>query len=97
MGGRDGWAAVGTGESEPQGTVPPPVPRPQHREPTNRDTEFVSQQAKVGMTFKQPAGQGSVRLLGPDMTEHPSQNRVASHAGSVLGHSLNFGASLISL
>lgn len=70
---------------------------PRHREPTNRDTESVSQQGKVAVTFKQPAGQGSVRLLGPDMTEHPSHNRVLSNSASVLGHILNFGASLISL
>lgn len=49
------------------------------------------------MTFKQPARQGSVRLLGPDMTELPSHNRVVSNSGSVLCHSLDFGASLISL
>lgn len=79
------------------GTQSPGEYSPQHREPANRDTEFVSQHAKVGVTFKQPAGQGSVRLLGPDMTEHPSQNHVVSNSGSGLCHSLNFGASLISL
>lgn len=49
------------------------------------------------MTFKQPAGQGSAHLLGPGMTEHPSHSRVMSNLVSVLGHILNFGASLISL
>lgn len=49
------------------------------------------------MTFKQPAGQGSAHLLGPDMTEHPSHNPAVSNLVSVLCHILNFGASLISL
>lgn len=34
---------------------------------------------------------------GPDMTEHPSCNRVVSNLVSVFCHILNFGASLISL
>lgn len=49
------------------------------------------------MTFKQPAGQGSAHLLGPDMTEHPSHNPAVSNLVSVLCHILNFRASLISL
>ena len=85
-------AAVGTG-----GTQSPGEPPPRPREAANRDTEFVSQQGEVGMTFKQPAGQGSARLLGPGMTEHPSHNPIVSNQVSVLCHSLNFGASLISL
>ena len=48
------------------------------------------------MTFKQLTGQGSKRLLGPDMTEHPSNNHVMSNLVSVFCHILNFGASLIS-
>lgn len=49
------------------------------------------------MTFKQPAGQGSAHLLDPDMTTHPSHNRVVSNLFSVFCPILNFGASLISL
>lgn len=91
MGQRQSGSCRNIGEAEPS------EPCPQRREPANTHTEFVSQQGRVGVTFKQPAGQGPAHLLGPDMTEHPSPNPAVSNLVSVLCHILNFGASLISL